>query len=258
MPARAVYDTIGHGYAAPRQPDPRIAARLAAALGDAQTVLNVGAGTGSYEPLDRTVVALEPSPVMLAQRGRGSAPAVCGRAEALPFGAGVFDAVQGILTVHHWTDRAAGLAECARVARDRVVLLTWDPAADGFWLVQDYLPEFLALDREQFAPISSYHAAFGPGAHVHVAPLPVPRDCRDGFLGAYWARPTAYLDAAVRAGISSFARRGWEAGLDRLRADLDSGAWQARYAHLRTQSALDIGYRIIIAQLPVHLRPNDR
>jgi SAM-dependent methyltransferase len=250
MPARPVYDSIGHGYAALRQPDPHIAAQLAAALGGARSVLNVGAGSGSYEPVDRTVVAIEPSAVMLAQRPRGSAPAVCGLAEALPFGDGVFDAVQGVLTVHHWTDRTTGLAECARVARDRVVLLTWDPAADGFWLVADYLPEFLALDRQQFAAISSYKTAFGPAAHVHVASLPVPRDCHDGFLGAFWARPVAYLDAVVRAGISSFARPGWEAGLGRLRADLDSGAWQARYGHLRTQSALDMGYRIITVQLP--------
>jgi SAM-dependent methyltransferase len=249
MPERTVYDSIGHGYAALRQPDPRIAARLVAALGGARSVLNVGAGSGSYEPVDRAVVAIEPSAVMLAQRPRGSAPAVCGRAEALPFRDGVFDAVQGVLTVHHWTDHAAGLAECARVARDRVVLLTWDPGADGFWLVTDYLPEFLALDRRQFAAISSYQTAFGPAAHVHVESLPVPRDCRDGFLGAYWARPAAYLDAVVRAGISSFAGRGWEAGLSRLQADLDSGAWQARHGHLRTQAALDIGYRIITVQL---------
>ncbi|HUQ45940.1 MAG TPA: methyltransferase domain-containing protein [Gemmatimonadaceae bacterium] len=249
MLARAVYDSIGQGYAARRQPDPRIAARLAAALGSARSVLNVGAGSGSYEPSDRTVVALEPAAVMLAQRAPGSAPAVCGRAEALPFGAGTFDAVQGVLTVHHWTDRAAGLAECAQVARNRVVLLTWDPAAEGFWLVKDYLPEFLAVDRRRFAAIESYQEAFGPGTRVHVASLPVPRDCRDGFLGAYWARPASYLDAAVRGGISSFARPGWDAGLARLQADLDSGAWRARYGHLLTRPALDIGYRIIVAQL---------
>jgi SAM-dependent methyltransferase len=244
-----VYDTIGRDYARRRRPDPRIAAQLMAALGDARSVLNVGAGTGSYEPDDRPVVAVEPSGVMLAQRSPDAAPAVQARAEALPFPDRVFDAVTAVLTLHHWADRAGGLAECARVARQRVVLLTWDPAADAFWLVQEYLPSFAEVDRRQFPPMAEYGEAFGPGARVEVATVPVPRDCVDGFLGAYWAQPAAYLDPAVRAGISSFALLGAESGLERLRADLASGAWHARHGHLLAADALDIGYRLVVAHL---------
>src|SRR5690242_16522897 len=143
-----VYDDIGGSYAQQRRADPRIAAAIKSALRNARSVLNVGAGAGSYEPKDRRVVAIEPSAVMVSQRPRDSAPVVQGQAEGLPFTDNAFDAVLGVLTIHHWSDRVRGLHECARVARDRIVLLTWDPAADGFWLTQDYLPEFLAMDRE--------------------------------------------------------------------------------------------------------------
>ncbi len=263
MSASAVYDAIGQGYAQQRRPDPRLAAQLAAALGGARSVLNVGAGAGSYEPTDRAVIAAEPSAVMLGQRPPGAAPAVQAGAEALPFADGSFDAVLAVLTLHHWADRAAGLTECARVARDRVVLFTWDPAADGFWLVQEYLPGFRALNRRQFPSMTALRVAFEatssaaasrPGVRVAVSPVPVPRDCVDGFLGAFWARAAAYLDPAVRAGISSFARaelaRDAEVGLERLRADLASGSWEARYGALRTADALDVGYRIVVAHMP--------
>jgi SAM-dependent methyltransferase len=252
LPPDTIYDTIGRNYAQQRRPDPRIAARLTAALGSAHSVLNVGAGSGSYEPSDRHLVADEPSAVMLAQRSPGAAPAVRARAEALPFPDQVFDAVMAVLTLHHWVDRAGGLAECARVARERVVLLTWDPAVDTFWLVREYLPAFLEADREMFPPMAAYTQAFGLGARVEVAAVPVPRDCVDGFLGAYWARPTAYLDPTVQAGISSFARLGPEeqAGIERLRDDLASGAWEARHGHLLAADTLDIGYRLVVADLP--------
>jgi SAM-dependent methyltransferase len=220
-----------------------------AALGEAQWVLNVGAGSGSYEPPDRPVVAVEPSAVMLAQRAGGAAPAVRARAEALPFPDRSFDAVMGVLTLHHWSDRAGGLAECARVARQRVVLLTWDPEANAFWLLQEYLPAIAAVDRELFPPMSAYAEAFGPGARVEVEALPVPRDCVDGFLGAYWARPAAYLDPAVRAGISAFAYPGAEAGLERLAADLASGAWHSRHGDRLEADDLDVGYRLVVARL---------
>jgi SAM-dependent methyltransferase len=245
----AIYDTIGQGYVSQRRADPRITTQLMTALGDARSVLNVGAGAGSYEPTDRSVVAVEPSSVMLAQRPSNAAPAVQARAEALPFPRRAFDAVMGILTLHHWSDRDGGLAECARVARQRVVLLTWDPEADAFWLLQ-YLPEIVEVDRRQFPPMSAYAEAFGLGARVAIEAVPVPRDCIDGFLGAYWARPAAYLDPAVRAGISSFALPGAQAGLGRLAADLESGAWQARHGHLLAADALDLGYRLVVAQLP--------
>ncbi len=243
----ARYDTIGRDYARGRRSDPRIAARLTAALGDAPSVLNIGAGTGSYEPLDRRVVAVEPSAVMLAQRPPGAARAVQGRAEALPFRDRAFDAAMAVLTLHHWADRARGLAECARVARRRVVVLTWDPAADAFWLQRDYFPEFARADLEVFPAMATYAEMFGPGARVEVAPVPIPRDCLDGFLGTYWARPAAYLDPAVRAGISSFARPGLEGGLERLRADVTSGAWHTRHGHLLAADELDLGYRLVVA-----------
>jgi SAM-dependent methyltransferase len=246
---RTDYDAIGRGYASQRRPDSRIAAQLAAALGGSQSVLNVGAGAGSYESTDRAVVAAEPSAVMLAQRPLGAAPAVQARAEALPFPDRAFDAVLAVLTVHHWADLARGLVECARVTRDRVVLLTWDPAAEGFWLVQEYLSDFLALDRRRFPAIDALRAAFGLGVRVEVTTVPIPSDCTDGFLGAFWARPAAYLDPAVRAGISSFACTGAERALERLREDLTSGAWHTRHGRLLEGEALDIGYRIVVAYL---------
>ena len=249
MPA-AIYDTIGRSYARQRRADPRIAARLMSALGDARSVLNVGAGAGSYEPLDRSVVAVEPSAVMLAQRPRNAAPAVQARAEALPFSNRAFDAVMGVLTLHHWGDRAGGMAECARVARRRVVLLTFDPEAHAFWLVSEYLPQFAEADRRQFPSIAVYRNAFGVGTQVDVEAVPVPRDCIDGFLAAYWARPAAYLDPAVQAGISSFALAGAKTGIARLAADLESGAWHARYGHLLSADTLDVGYRLVVARLP--------
>ena len=250
-----LYDTIGRGYGRSRRTDPRIAAVLHRALGDARSVANVGAGTGSYEPEDRAVIAIEPSGVMLAQRAPGSAPAVRARAEALPLADRSVDAVMAILTLHHWSDREAGLRECARVARTRLVVLTWDPDSNGFWLVRDYLPAFLALDRAQFPRVETIGAALGDDVRIEAVPLAVPRDCTAGFLGAYWRRPEAYLDPAVQAGISSFARQEpndaaeTNEGLARLRADLASGAWADRYGAIASGETLDVGYRVVVARL---------
>jgi SAM-dependent methyltransferase len=245
----AAYERIGTGYGPVRRPDPRIAAALADALGDAGVVLNVGAGAGSYEPTDRRVVAVEPASVMLAQRPAGAAPAVRAVAERLPCRDAAVDAVLGVLTVHHWHDQRAGLRECLRVARDRVVLLTWDPAfAGALWLVRDYLPAIRDLDAGRFRPLAELEAALGP---VDVRPVPIPHDCTDGFMGAYWRRPAAYLDPAVQAGISTLrqiAPDEKERGLAALAADLASGAWDARYGALRGRETLDLGYRIVIAR----------
>ncbi len=238
------YDTIGTGYRQRRLPDTRIAARLSAALGDAESVLNVGAGTGSYEPTDRRVVAVEPSATMIAQRPTGSAPVVQASAERLPFKGGEFDAAMAVLTVHHWDDWRRGIAEMTRVARS-VVLLTWDPAHDGFWLTQDYVPDILALDRRIFPPLDALTAALG-GADVH--PVPVPHDCTDGFGSAYWRRPEAYLDAGVRGAMSSFARVDAEAGLARLAADLASGRWRERHGHVLALGEADLGYRLVVSR----------
>ena len=224
-------DRIGAGYSARRRADPRIARAIDAALGRAGTVVNVGAGPGSYEPLDRRVVAVEPSFTMIGQRPPGAAPCAQGRAEHLPFRDGAFDAALAILTIHHWTDRTAGLAELARVSRRRVVIFTWDPAAgDGFWLTSHYLPEILAYDRPRFPGMAELTRVL-PG-QVSVTPVPVPHDCRDGFLGAFWRRPEAYLDPAVRSGMSTFfllpASR-LRTGLARLAEDLASGRWAERF-----------------------------
>ncbi|HJR00264.1 MAG TPA: class I SAM-dependent methyltransferase [Methylomirabilota bacterium] len=242
-----LYDTIGVGYRALRRPDPRIAAAIVDALGLATSVVNVGAGAGSYEPADRRVVAVEISREMIRQRSAGAAPVVQASATALPFRAGAFDAALAVLTVHHWPDRPAGLAELRRVARDRVVILTWEPDAAAFWLADEYFPELVAIDRGIFPTREELEGALGP---VELRPLPIPHDCVDGFLGAYWRRPGAYLDAAVRAAISTFSKLGdVEPGLARLRRDLDDGTWPRRHRALLDRTALDLGYRLVISRV---------
>jgi SAM-dependent methyltransferase len=254
----ALYDTIGRGYSTTRRADPRIAARIEAALGDAGTVLNVGAGTGSYEPTGRTVVAVEPSLIMLRQRGTGAAPAVRAVAERLPFADRAFDAAMACLSDHHWSDRAGGLKELRRVAR-RAVVFQWDPAACwDFWLTRDYLPGFARLSDSssqgygQGQPLGIPGIASCIGATT-VEAVPIPWDCQDGFYGAFWRRPQAYLDPAVRAGISVFSRLEpveVEDGVARLAADLESGRWLQRNAALLELAELDLGYRLIIAPGP--------
>ena len=244
-----LYDQIGIGYRALRRPDPRIAAAIVDALGPAASVVNVGAGAGSYEPTDRRVVAVEPSREMIRQRPAGAAPVVQASATALPFRTATFDAALAVLTVHHWPDRAQGLAELRRVARDRVVILTWVPDAAGFWLVEDYFPELVAIDRAIFPTPDEMRRPLGP---IEVHPVPIPHDCTDGFLGAYWRRPHAYLEAAVRGAISTFGKIGdVDAGLARLRHDLENGTWTRRHGHLTTRSDLDLGYRLVVAQNPL-------
>jgi SAM-dependent methyltransferase len=244
----ARYDAIGRTYTATRGTDPRIAARIWDALGDARTVVNVGAGTGSYEPLDRDVTAVEPSAVMIAQRPPGAAPAVQASAEALPFEDASFDAAMAVLTLHHWSDLRAGCAELRRVARDRVVVFSWDPTYVGrMWLGPEYFPQCSREDAEGFPSLAAQAAALG--AEVEV--VPIPWDCRDGFFSAFWRRPEAYLDPAVRAGISTLARRREDElaeGLARLRADLESGAWARRHADLLERDELDLGYRLLVGR----------
>jgi SAM-dependent methyltransferase len=239
----ALYDTIGIDYAQLRKPDLRIAAQIEHALGAARTVLNVGAGAGSYEPADRDVVALEPSAEMISQRPAGSAPAVQGSAGAIPFPDQSFDAVMGVLTIHHWPDQQQGIREMCRVARQRVVLLTFDPAARP-WLT-DYLPELAELDEAAMPSLDQLAEWLGP---ITVEPVLVPHDCTDGFLYAYWRRPTAYLDPRIRKGSSSFWKiEQAEAGFARLAADLASGAWEQRYGALLAKDSYDAGYRLIVS-----------
>ncbi|MDA0180631.1 methyltransferase domain-containing protein [Solirubrobacter phytolaccae] len=226
------YEAQGSGYARLRRTDPRLARSVHAALGGAQSVLNVGAGAGSYEPEDRYVVAVEPSAAMRAQRPAGR-PAVDAVAERLPFDDGSFDAAMAMITVHQWQDLEAGLRELRRVARDRVLVLTFDPdALLDFWLA-DYVPELLEAERPRMPAIERIAAA--PGGSVEVSSPPIPHDCVDGFIEAYYARPEAFLDPSVRAAQSAWAhtRVDVEPGLRRLADDLASGAWDARYGALR-------------------------
>ena len=238
----AKYDKIGINYANLRQPDARIAVRIDHALGDARTVVNVGAGAGSYEPAGRLITAVEPSLEMIRQRPTSTATIVQGSAEDLPFDDQSFDAAMACLTVHHWTDQQKGMAEMRRVTRGPIVILTYDPGFRDFWLF-DYLPELVALDARQMPGLAEYGRWLGP---VEVTPVPVPHDCTDGFLSAYWRRPAAYLDPEVRAAISPF----WALGdiadaLVRLECDLQSGAWDARYGHLSDLEERDMGYRLV-------------
>ncbi len=218
-----------------------------AAVGEAGTVLDVGSGAGSYEPVGPIVVAVEPSTVMIAQRSPAAAPVVRAVAEALPVADGAVDVATAILTHHHWSDPARGFAELRRVSR-RQVVLTWDPASTaGFWLVRDYLPEVLEHEFG-LATLDAAVRALGPGATVR--PVPVPHDCVDGFLASYWRRPHAYLDPAVRAGMSGLALLDQlvvDRAMGRLEADLDDGTWASNNADLADRSDLDCGYRLVVS-----------
>jgi len=242
------YDRIGRSYTLTRRTEPRFAARVDAALGDAARVLNVGAGTGSYEPADRAVIAVEPSRTMIEQRPGRAAPVAQAVAEALPFPDASFDATLAVFTVHHWQDPARGLRELARVA-PRQVFVSFDASFDAdFWLVTDYFPEINTLDTG-----GAMQAAEGIARVLdvrRVEPLPVPADCVDGFAACFWNRPEAYVDPDVQAGISCLAMLAPDVrarGTEQLRADLASGEWDARHGHLRTRAELDVGYRLIVA-----------
>jgi SAM-dependent methyltransferase len=248
MSSGQLYDTIGGTYTVTRRTEPRIAARVWAALGDARTVLNVGAGTGSYEPAGRDVIAVEPSAVMRAQRPAGAAPCVAADAENLPFRDRSFDAAMAFSTVHHWRDPVAGLREMRRVAR-RVVVFTFDASQDGwrrrFWLTRDYLPEADALLAGR-PSLTELARAIG----ARVEPVLIPWDCADGFFEAYWRRPEAYLDDQVRRGVSVWARVGAQAeqrAVRSLRDDLASGRWAERNRDLVTLDAAELGLRMLVA-----------
>jgi len=243
-----LYEVIGSAYPATRRTEPRIAARVWDALGDARTVLNVGAGTGSYEPLDREVTAVEPATVMRAQRPAGAAPCVAAVAESLPFEDQSFDAAMAFSTVHHWQDPIAGLREMRRVAR-RVVVFTHDASGIGwlqrFWLIRDYLPEVASLVVGR-PSVEQLAQAIG----ARLEPVLIPWDCADGFFEAYWRRPEAYLDEQVRRATSVWTRVGSEAeqrAVDRLRDDLSSGRWAERNRELLALDAAELGLRLLVA-----------
>jgi hypothetical protein len=241
------YDTHGRGYSRRRRPDPRIAALIHAALGDARTVLNVGAGAGSYEPDDRYVLAVEPSAAMRAQRPPGAAPALDATAERLPFDDDAFEAVMATVTVHQWRDTAGGLAELRRVSRGPVVVLTFDgDELDRLWLAA-YAPELIAAERRRYPAIAIIAAAIGRTTEVLEVPIPI--DCVDGFTEAYYARPEAFLDPQVRAAQSAWGFVTPEAtdrAVENLRADLTSGRWQRTYGHLLGQPQFVGSLRLLV------------
>ena len=246
----ALYDEIGGGYAAVRHQDPRLATPIWEALGSAKSVVNVGGGAGSYEPGDRNVTAVEPSTVMIAQRPVGAAPAVLASAENLPFPDNSFDAAMAIITLHHWSDVEAGLSEMRRVARQRAVVVMFDPELEaGLWIARDYIGAHANDCFSSLPPISRVLDAF-PEARVR--PLLVPNDCKDRMFATLWARPEQYLDPHVRAATSVWQRLPAEVetrAVAELRRDLESGAWDSRYGHLRTTPEFDVGLRLITAEL---------
>ncbi len=244
-----VYDRIGERYRRARRQDPRIASRIWSALGNAAPVLNVGAGGGSYEPEDRRVVAVEPSAVMIAQREPGAAPAIQAVAEQLPFPDQSFGAAMGVLTVHHWSDRARGLAEVKRVTRGPIVLFTRDPHAVPTWWLHHYFPATARLEASRETPIPQLEELLG--CRLDVIEVPIPADCTDGFNAAYWRRPAAYLDPAVWQPMSAIALipdADRTEGMRRLEHDLASGDWQRRWGHLLDCNELDLGYRVLVAR----------
>jgi ubiquinone/menaquinone biosynthesis C-methylase UbiE len=246
------YDRMGRRYSVTRAADPRIAAAIDRALGDARGVLNVGAG--SYEPTDRDVIAVEPSAVMIAQRPAGSAPAIQASAESLPLEDDIFDATMAIVTDHHWSDRPGGMSEMLRVTKSRILVVNVDPAlAERFWMTRDYLPCFMDLVPERYRePGCCQRELRDLLGDVEIESIPVPRDCLDGFYQAFWRRPDAYLEEPVRNNISVFHRLPGEevrSAVERLRWDLDHGVWESTNGHLLKMSDLDVGLRLAVCTL---------
>ncbi len=247
------YDRIGDGYAHYRREDPEIRRRIHAALGGARSVVNVGAGAGSYEPLDRHVVAIEPSDVMAAQRGPTHAPAIRAFADDLPLRDNSVDAAMAVLTVHHWDGaRERGVREMRRVAKGPVVIVTYDAEVSArMWLVADYLPEVAALDRDIFPPPEEIAGWVG---NARVEAVPIPAGSPDWMLGSFWAHPERVLDAGARNATSGFARQP-PAVVERVVAavarDLADGTWDARHGHLRDLDAFDAGLRLVIGDAPM-------
>jgi SAM-dependent methyltransferase len=242
-----LYDSIGIRYHVNRRPDPRFRALIHRQLGAAEFVLNVGAGSGSYEPAGRRVIAVEPSALMARQRLPQAAFCIRADAERLPFVDQSFDASLALLTVHHWANPSLGLEELRRVTRQRIVILTWDPGAViDFWLTRDYLPDVACLDRRRFPPMSFFKEKLG---RTSIIQLDVPFDCEDGFLGAFWRRPEFYLAPEIRKSMSVFSELDdsmVDRALLRLHKDLQNGSWHQRNKTILGLTALDLGYRLVV------------
>jgi SAM-dependent methyltransferase len=249
MTSSPVYDTIGQGYLAHRRADPRWEAVIFEHLGETGLIVNVGAGAGAYEPPHRSVVAVDPSSVMIGQRPADAGPAVRASGSALPLPSGCADVAMAILTVHHWDDWAAGLDELCRVAPRRLVLTMDFELHSRFWFLEDYVPEVGEFTRHLGPDAETVAKIIGATGSTSI-PLLVPRDMQDGVLGAYWCRPEAYLDPAVRANCSGLALADPAVvarGVAALEADLASGEWQRRHADLAELAAIDLGYRLVVA-----------
>ena len=244
------YDKLGHTYSGHRQTDPRIAALVHDQLADAKTILNVGAGAGSYEPQDKYVVAVEPSVVMRRQRlTLGKVPAIDAKADQLPFDDKTFDASMAMVTIHHWPDIAKGLRELRRVTRNQVLIMTFDPdELDNFWNAE-YFPEVIAVEKARYPNIEFITKALG--GNCSVIPVPIPIDCKDGFQEAFYGRPEAFLQKEGRLSQSAWGFIPDEKQLEivqRLEQDLASGAWDKKYGHFRTQPFFTCALRLIVSK----------
>jgi len=244
---KTTYDQIGKGYSGKRKSDPRLAEQIFSHLQGASRILNIGAGTGSYEPQDLDLIALEPSQEMIAQRKSDAHPVQQGYAEELPFEDNGFSHAMTVLSMHHWSNLKKAFAEINRVATDTFVAITWNPACQPFWLTRDYFPEFFAMDQINFPSLDDFESSFDD---VHMHPLLIPEDCQDGFLAAYWKRPTAYLDPVVRRSISSFSKIGDPTQvLQNLEVDIQSGAWENRNRSILEATSIDAGYVIVTGKI---------
>ncbi len=242
-----IYDNIGTNYSVTRCTDPKIAQQLYAELQGATRIVNIGAGTGSYEPENAALVAVEPSSKMIAQRKSGSHRVEQAFAEKLPFENNSFSHAMTVLSMHHWDNRAVAFKEINRVATDKFVALTWDPKSEPFWLTRDYFPEIHATDKHSFPAMDEFGAYFD---EVKIRPLPIPSDCKDGFLAAFWKRPAAYLSSEVRQATSPFSKiKNLSEGLQKLEDDLASGVWVKNNHDILSLTSLDVGYRIISAKV---------
>lgn len=239
----ALYDSIGLGYTLQRTTDPCIARQLYSHLEGAETILNIGAGTGSYEPDGASLIALEPSTEMLRQRHRDALPAVQGTAESMPFKDKCFSHAMTVLSLHHWKNRRQAFTEISRVTRETFIALSWDPHGKPFWLTRDYFPEIYSMDKNTFPGREEFSRYFDD---VKIETVPIPASCKDGFLAAFWKRPRAYLDATVQTSISSFSKLGdYSAGINQLERDLGNGTWKKKNQALLEQDELDAGYIIV-------------
>jgi SAM-dependent methyltransferase len=245
----AIYDDIGNDYSVTRRTDPKIAQQLYAELRGATRIVNIGAGTGSYESGDIELVAVEPSSVMISQRKRkaGAHRVEQAFAEKLPFDDKSFSHAMTVLSMHHWQDRARAFREINRVATEKFVAITWDPKSEPFWLTRDYFPEIYEMDQRIFPALEELDEYFD---EVTIRPLQIPSDCQDGFLTAFWKRPEAYLSRQVRQAMSPFSKiKNLAQGLQKLEEDLASGQWAKNNRAILDASYLDVGYRLISARV---------